>query len=826
MKSLISLLLILMLNAPALAALTSPPTISGGTTGATIGNTLDALRVQLRNTAGAETGTNANPLRTDPTGTTTQPVSQVGTWTVQQGTPPWSVSQSGAWTTGRTWSLLNTTDSVNSVQSGTWTTGRTWSLSGGTDSINAIQGTSPWVTSRNWALTFAGDKVDVSGSTVSVSAFPTIQDVNLTKVAGTAVSTGTGTGGAGIPRVTVSSDSSLTNISGTISLPTGAATSALQTTGNSSLSSIDSKTPALGQAVMASSVPVVIASNQSAVPVSQSGTWTTGRTWSLLNSTDSVNAVQSGTWTTGRTWSLSSGSDSVTASQSGTWTTGRTWSLASGTDSIAAVQSGTWNINNISGTVSLPTGASTSALQTTGNSSLSSIDGKLNSLGQKTMANSVPVTLASDQSALMVVTNDTAPANQTITVVDSATTTLSGANSQPFYTGTPTTNSAATYALASQTTVNVQANILGGGGTLVVEESTDGGTFWFRPQVLQIGTSTYANAFTAPFSATLPVAGITNFRVRAITSWSGTATIIVKESLNTRGVTVADSLPTGTNSIGQVTANAGTNLNTSALALDTSVQTTNTDLGIINSNLTNRNTFMKLTDGTRDGTIKAASTAAGAADTSLVVALSPNSPVPTGSNVIGAVTQSGVWTVQPGNTPNTTPWVVTVVDGQKTTYSATITALVGAATATDIFTLTGSATKTVRINHVEISGTQTTSAVRDVLLLRRSTANTGGTSTNPTRVSHDSTNAAATATVNAYTVNPTLGTLVGTIRTGKLDIESTNLVGGSDHLIFDFGTRPGQAIVLRGIAEVFAVNLNGVTSAGNSMDVAIEWTEE
>jgi len=56
--------------------------------------------------------------------------------------------------------------------------------------------------------------------------------------------------------------------SGTISLPSGAATSALQTSGNSSLSSVDTKTPVLGQTVMASSSPVVIASNQSAVPVS------------------------------------------------------------------------------------------------------------------------------------------------------------------------------------------------------------------------------------------------------------------------------------------------------------------------------------------------------------------------------------------------------------------------------------------------------------------------------------------------------------------------------------------------------------------------------
>lgn len=38
-------------------------------------------------------------------------------------------------------------------------------------------------------------------------------------------------------------------------------------------SSIDTKLPAQGQALMAASVPVAIASNQSAIPVTQSGTW-------------------------------------------------------------------------------------------------------------------------------------------------------------------------------------------------------------------------------------------------------------------------------------------------------------------------------------------------------------------------------------------------------------------------------------------------------------------------------------------------------------------------------------------------------------------------
>jgi len=51
----------------------------------------------------------------------------------------------------------------------------------------------------------------------------------------------------------------------------------------------------------------------------------------------------------------------------------------------------------------LPTGAATSALQGTGNTSLSSIDSKLNTLGQKAASASVPVVLASDQTINVVI---------------------------------------------------------------------------------------------------------------------------------------------------------------------------------------------------------------------------------------------------------------------------------------------------------------------------------------------------------------------------------------------------------------------------------------
>lgn len=147
---------------------------------------------------------------------------------------------------------------------------------------------------------------------------------------------------------------------------------------------------------------------------------------------------------------------------------------------------------------------------------------------------------------------DVVPAPQNITAFDTVTTSLVGANGQVFYAGTPTTNSAATFTLASISTVQVQASLLGVGGTMVVEISMDG-SFWFRPNVYQISTQSYSNGFTAPFMAIVNTSGCSFMRVRGTVSWSGTATILVHETLNQRPITIADALPQGANVIGGVT---------------------------------------------------------------------------------------------------------------------------------------------------------------------------------------------------------------------------------------------------------------------------------
>lgn len=158
----------------------------------------------------------------------------------------------------------------------------------------------------------------------------------------------------------------------------------------------------------------------------------------------------------------------------------------------------------------------------------------------------------------------------------------------------------------------------------------------------------------------------------------------------------------------------------------------------------------------------------------------------------------------------------------KTSYSAASSFTMGLLS-TDIFTLTGSATKTIRVTRIQISATQSTASAANIFLVKRSTANTGGTATTLTAVPLDSTNVAATAVARSYTANPTTGTLVGNLRVNKLFVSAASGSPGTLDWKFGEGT---QAIYLRGATEVLSVNLNAATLMGNSFNIFIEWTEE
>lgn len=66
----------------------------------------------------------------------------------------------------------------------------------------------------------------------------------------------------------------------------------------------------------------------------------------------------------------------------------------------AVSQSGTWDINNISGVITLPTGAATEATLANVLTTVA-FQARINTLGQKVMAGSTPVAISSDQSPLI-----------------------------------------------------------------------------------------------------------------------------------------------------------------------------------------------------------------------------------------------------------------------------------------------------------------------------------------------------------------------------------------------------------------------------------------
>ena len=151
---------------------------------------------------------------------------------------------------------------------------------------------------------------------------------------------------------------------------------------------------------------------------------------------------------------------------------------------VLATQAGTWNITNITGTVSLPTGASTAALQSSVQSAAGTASGtaltvqgnasgvplpttlqNLNSNGQKTSANSSPVVLPSDQSPIPVVRSTAFTDSQTALAASGAFTGTSHATGVAQ--GSP--------GIYSYFGVNVTSDQA---GTLFVEGSIDNTTFY------------------------------------------------------------------------------------------------------------------------------------------------------------------------------------------------------------------------------------------------------------------------------------------------------------------------------------------------------------
>ena len=370
--------------------------------------------------------------------------------------------------------------------------------------------------------------------------------------------------------VQISPNQSAIPISGTISATIDTTLLAKEAT----LSSLSGKFGSLGQQTMAASAPVVIASNQSPIPISGSisidtsllakdATLTDGTLKSKLTdgtntaaidnatpgSTDYglvVRNIPSGTQPISGTITANAGTGNFTVvqssaaalnasvTQSGTWNVGINTALPAGSNTIGNVNiNGTPSVT-ISGTPGVVvSGTVTSNIGTTNglalDATVSTMSGKLPaSVGQKAMSASLPVVLASDQSSLTI-------------------------------NGTVTSDIGITNGLALDATLvdgTQQTKITDGTHTLPILNTSLAGTeYGIVVRSIPSGTQTISGSVNASLTSSLPTGSNT---IGAVTG-SGNFTVIQPTASNLNATVT-----------GTVIANLGT---VAGLALDTTIST-------------------------------------------------------------------------------------------------------------------------------------------------------------------------------------------------------------------------------------------------------------
>jgi len=158
------------------------------------------------------------------------------------------------------------------------------------------------------------------------------------------------------------------------------------------------------------------------------------------------------------------------------------------------------------------------------------------------------------------------------------------------------------------------------------------------------------------------------------------------------------------------------------------------------------------------------------------------------------------------------------------------------ATPTDMVTIYGSASKTVRIISFKITTNNTAAGSQVFYLIRRSAVNTAGTFVAGTPVQADSTDAAATATVGHYTANPSgLGAVVGNVNIKKqaspvlTPATFAGIVEDAGCEMVDWMTNSimDKLITLNGTAQGLCLNFNGAALvSGQVHSYRIVWIEE
>jgi hypothetical protein len=166
---------------------------------------------------------------------------------------------------------------------------------------------------------------------------------------------------------------------------------------------------------------------------------------------------------------------------------------------------------------------------------------------------------------------------------------------------------------------------------------------------------------------------------------------------------------------------------------------------------------------------------------------------------------------------------VIFLPGKVNTYSVTFTGLAPAASATDIFALTGSSTLRVMVRRAYCTGLSTAAGTNLIVGIVRTTPDSAGTALTP--VAAQQSNQAATAVPNDFTANPTLGTSAGSVFAVTLTTGTTT--AAPSPMNWEPADDSRQPITLVGTSQQFVLNAAGVSfPSGAAISCTVVWTEQ
>jgi hypothetical protein len=358
----------------------------------------------------------------------------------------------------------------------------------------------------------------------------------------------------------------------------------------------------------------------------------------------------------------------------------------------------------------------------------------------------------------------------------------------------------------------------------------------------QLAAASLPIVLTAAQLTTLtPPAAITGFALDA-TLTNRTAKTIITDGTNDATVKAASTLPAATDKALVVTLRESLSTAVTGPLTDTQLRASAVPVSlasapttaVTNAGLTNLDvalsTRTKPADQQHTIIDSGTTTVTQATGTNLHVQLDA------GAATIGALTanqsvnhtQIGGATIDTGMGASTTGTQRTTL-AQEPTYGAGMTAATATAAGTGIFwEMCGSATKTVRVQKLVVSGTVATGVKNgDVILTKHSAATSAGTATTLTQVPYDSNAAAGTATnVRFFTVLGTAGTSVGVVQNGLIYLPVTGTGTLAPPVEFVWRDQDSEAPTLRGTAQCLTLNFGTSTTNAPSLMVSARWTEK